>query len=195
MRKKTRRGGQKLQATIVPGSPVTPTSISSRSTFGTPAQSPSIPPLYFDDTGARAPSTVHARNTKRGRVCDLNSPLPPPTANATLSLKMTSCENGYFNVISFYLLSWIRRHYQRTRHAQTVNKQMVTYGAKTALHIHSFVNHAACYCTRPYHSIFLRGGTMVSLAKHHCMLKDISFISGMRVIHVQGSHCQRWMIV
>jgi hypothetical protein len=74
VRKKTRRGGQKLQARIVPGSPVTPAGIRSQSTFGTPTGSPNIPALYFDDSGAGALSTVHARNTKRGRVCDLNSP-------------------------------------------------------------------------------------------------------------------------
>ena len=86
------------------------------------------------------------------------------------------------------------RHYQLTTNAPTVNKPMVIYGARIALDINFFVNHAACYYTELYLFMFLSDGIMVSLVKHHCMLKDTFFILDMLVIHVLSSHYLRWTI-
>lgn len=83
IQKKTRRGGRKLQAKVVPGSPVTPSTVRSHSTFHTPAQSPKIPSLHFNENDVGTSSTVYARTTKRGRVCDL---YPPPYLLMLLSV-------------------------------------------------------------------------------------------------------------
>jgi hypothetical protein len=83
VQKKTRRGGRKLQAKVITGSPVTPSTVRSHSTFHTPAQSPKIPSLHFDESDVGAPSAVRARTTKHGWVCDLE---PPPFLLMLLSV-------------------------------------------------------------------------------------------------------------
>lgn len=73
VQKKSRRGGQKLLAKVVPALPVTPTSVRSRSTFSTPTQSPRIPALLSNDSPVGTPPIGCTRTTKHGRVCVVSS--------------------------------------------------------------------------------------------------------------------------
>jgi hypothetical protein len=70
VRKKKRRGGQKLQVEVVPGSPATPASSHARSMVSTPAQSPSkLPALFFHTESEMNEQKRKQKKKRSGSVC------------------------------------------------------------------------------------------------------------------------------